>query len=82
MLAPNSSTSSLMNGYATFNKQQHNNRATSASRSFSPMGSRGRNSNNDLIRSLLDWDPKFSLYQGLEKTYDWIYSEIKKKHNQ
>ena len=46
MLASNSSTSSLMNGYATFNKQQHNNRATSASRSFSPMGSRGRNNNN------------------------------------
>ena len=47
-----------------------------------PKGVRGRNSDNTLIRSLLKWEPKFSLYQGLEKTYDWIYSEIKKKHNQ
>ena len=47
-----------------------------------PKGVRGRNSNNDLIRKLLNWDPKFSLQQGLEKTYQWILSEIKKKHNQ
>ena len=47
-----------------------------------PKGVRGRNSDNTLIRSQLKWEPKFSLYQGLEKTYDWIYSEIKKKHNQ
>ena len=47
-----------------------------------PKGVRGRNSDNALIRSQLKWEPKFSLYQGLEKTYDWIYSEIKKKHNQ
>ena len=47
-----------------------------------PTGVRGRNSDNALIRSQLKWEPKFSLYQGLEKTYDWIYSEIKKKHNQ
>ena len=47
-----------------------------------PKGVRGRNSNNDLIRKLLNWDPKFNLHQGLEKTYKWILSEIKKKHNQ
>ena len=47
-----------------------------------PKGVRGRNSDNTLIRSQLKWEPKFSLYQGLEKTFDWIYSEIKKKHNQ
>ena len=27
-------------------------------------------------------DIKYSLYQGLEKTYNWIFTEIKKKHNQ
>ena len=47
-----------------------------------PKGVRGRNSNNDLIRKQLSWDPKFSLQAGLEKTYQWILSEIKKKHNQ
>ena len=47
-----------------------------------PKGVRGRNSDNTMIRKKLNWDPKYSLYQGLEKTYEWIYSEIKKKHNQ
>ena len=47
-----------------------------------PKGVRGRNSENTLIRSLLNWEPKHSLYQGLEKTYHWIKSEMIKKHNQ
>jgi len=47
-----------------------------------PKGVRGRNSDNTLIRSLLNWDPKFNLHSGLEKTYEWIYSEMNKKHNQ
>ena len=47
-----------------------------------PKGVRGRNSDNTLIRSQLNWDVKYSLHQGLEETYNWIFSEIKKKHNQ
>ena len=47
-----------------------------------PKGVRGRNSENTLIRSLLNWDPKFTLLQGLEKTYHWIKEEMTKKHNQ
>ena len=47
-----------------------------------PKGVRGRNSDNTLIKQLLNWEPKFSLHQGLEKTYEWIFSEVKKKHNQ
>jgi len=47
-----------------------------------PKGVRGRNSDNTLIRKLLNWEPKFSLYEGLEKTYNWIEEDIKKKHNQ
>ena len=47
-----------------------------------PQGVMGRNSDNTLIRSLLNWEPKFTLYQGLEKTYNWILSDMKKKHNQ
>ncbi len=37
-----------------------------------PTGVRGRNSSNDLIRSVLNWDYQLSLKQGLEKTYAWI----------
>ena len=44
-----------------------------------PQGVMGRNSDNTLIRSLLSWEPKFTLYQGLEKTYNWILSDMKKK---
>ena len=47
-----------------------------------PKGVRGRNSDNTLIRKQLNWDPKFKLHQGLEKTYKWIEAEILKKHNQ
>ena len=38
-----------------------------------PKGVRGRNSDNTLILSLLDWEPSISLRDGLEKTYRWIY---------
>ena len=47
-----------------------------------PKGVRGRSGNNDLIRKLLNWEPKFTLKQGLLCTYNWIEEEIKKKHNQ
>ena len=38
-----------------------------------PIGVRGRNSNNDLIRQVLNWNPKFTLQEGLKRTYDWIH---------
>lgn len=37
-----------------------------------PVGVMGRNSNNDLIREKLAWEPQFSLLQGMELTYEWI----------
>ena len=37
-----------------------------------PLGVRGRNSNNDLIREKLDWDYSQSLEDGIRKTYSWI----------
>ena len=43
-----------------------------------PVGVRGRNSDNKLIKSLLGWAPSFSLYEGLKITYPWIQSESKK----
>jgi len=42
-----------------------------------PKGVRGRNSNNDKIKSLFSWAPAVRLEDGLEKTYAWIYDEIK-----
>lgn len=42
-----------------------------------PQGVRGRNSDNTLMRAVLDWEPKVSLEEGLEKTYAWIYERLK-----
>ena len=43
-----------------------------------PLGVRGRNSNNDLIREKLDWDYEQSLEEGIRKTYEWIkYQTVK-----
>lgn len=41
-----------------------------------PLGVRGRNSNNDLIREKLGWDYSQSLEEGISKTYNWINSQI------
>ena len=42
-----------------------------------PLGVRGRNSNNDLIRKELGWDYSQTLEEGICKTYDWISKQIK-----
>jgi nucleoside-diphosphate-sugar epimerase len=44
-----------------------------------PLGVRGRNSNNDLIREKLGWDYSQTLEEGIRKTYEWICSQIAKK---
>jgi nucleoside-diphosphate-sugar epimerase len=41
-----------------------------------PKGVRGRNSDNSFILENLNWEPKTSLIDGLEKTYKWIYQEM------
>lgn len=41
-----------------------------------PVGVRGRNSNNDLIREVLNWNPKYTLRQGMEKLYTWVNDQI------
>jgi nucleoside-diphosphate-sugar epimerase len=43
-----------------------------------PQGVRGRNSDNTKIRQELGWAPIINLRSGLEKTYAWIYDELKK----
>lgn len=47
-----------------------------------PLGVRGRNSNNDLIRSQLGWDYEMTLHEGLKITYDWIQEQVKSKNEQ
>ena len=44
-----------------------------------PLGVRGRNSNNDLIREKLNWDYGMSLEDGIRKTYEWICQQIESK---
>ena len=44
-----------------------------------PKGVRGRSSNNDLVKKVLNWNYQIKLKDGLKKTYDWISSEIQKK---
>ena len=44
-----------------------------------PKGVRGRSSNNDLAKKVLDWSFKIKLKEGLKETYDWIKSETNKK---
>ena len=44
-----------------------------------PLGVRGRNSNNDLIREKLNWDYQQTLEEGISKTYKWIEEQIKSK---
>lgn len=41
-----------------------------------PLGVRGRNSDNSLIRAELDWAPSAALRSGLEKTYSWVAGKV------
>jgi nucleoside-diphosphate-sugar epimerase len=43
-----------------------------------PQGVRGRNSDNSLLRDVLDWEPTVSLEEGLATTYSWIESQVAK----
>ena len=43
-----------------------------------PLGVRGRNSNNDLIREKLGWDYSITLEDGIRRTYNWIMTQILK----
>ena len=43
-----------------------------------PQGVRGRNSDNTLVRSVLNWEPTTRLVSGIEETYKWIYGQLSK----
>ena len=46
-----------------------------------PKGVRGRSSDNSKIISHFNWSPSIKLKQGLEKTYEWIFNQIKSGEN-
>ncbi|MBI4699223.1 MAG: NAD-dependent epimerase/dehydratase family protein [Nitrospirae bacterium] len=41
-----------------------------------PQGVRGRNSDNNMLRKVLNWEPLVSLEEGLGITYKWIHEQI------
>ena len=47
-----------------------------------PIGVRGRNSDNTMIKARLGWAPSIRLAEGLEKTYWWIKEQIMEERAQ
>ena len=45
-----------------------------------PLGVRGRNSNNDLVREKLGWDYSQTLEEGIRITYNWIKEKIEENN--
>jgi GDP-D-mannose 3',5'-epimerase len=43
-----------------------------------PQGVRGRNSDNNLLRKVLGWEPSLTLKEGLAITYPWIEEKLRK----
>jgi nucleoside-diphosphate-sugar epimerase len=44
-----------------------------------PMGVRGRNSDNTRLREVLQWEPRLTLEEGLQRTYPWIEQQVAQK---
>ncbi len=42
-----------------------------------PIGVKGRNSDNRLIRQKLNWEPSLPLVQGMTKLYTWVEQQVK-----
>ncbi len=43
-----------------------------------PLGVRGRNSDNNLVREKLNWAPSAKLEEGMTKTYAWVKEQARK----
>ena len=41
-----------------------------------PLGVRGRNSDNRLIKEKIGWEPNYPLAKGIEQTYRWIKEQL------
>lgn len=46
-----------------------------------PLGVRGRNSDNDLIKETLGWAPSAFLMEGLRKTYFWVKEQVEQSED-
>ena len=46
-----------------------------------PLGVRGRSSDNSFVLKKIGWKPKYSLKDGLLKTYSWIENQLKGNQN-
>ncbi len=46
-----------------------------------PLGVRGRNSDNELYRKIVGWEVSRSLFDGMQKTYEWIEKQVVKHAN-
>jgi nucleoside-diphosphate-sugar epimerase len=44
-----------------------------------PVGVRGRNSDNSMLREVLGWEPKVTLDAGLATTYRWIEAQVRER---
>jgi nucleoside-diphosphate-sugar epimerase len=44
-----------------------------------PQGVRGRNSDNNRLRQVLEWEPQVTLEEGLASTYTWIEEQVRVK---
>jgi nucleoside-diphosphate-sugar epimerase len=42
-----------------------------------PLGVKGRNSHNELIRKKLNWEPTMKLKDGMAKMYEWVNEQVK-----
>lgn len=65
-----------VNGLVTLLEQIAGVKLSRSYRLDAPLGVRGRNSDNTLIRDQLNWEPSTSLAVGMEKTYAWIYDQV------
>lgn len=45
-----------------------------------PVGVRGRNSDNTLIKETLGWAPSSDLRSGMERTYEWVLEQVRRTH--
>jgi len=43
-----------------------------------PVGVRGRNSDNNLYKEKMGWEPTQPLYEGMKKTFEWINKQVNK----
>lgn len=41
-----------------------------------PEGVRGRNSDNNLVKSKTGWEPKLTLQEGLQRTFAWVSKQV------